>query len=197
MSQQVIVGLGNPGDEYKTTRHNAGRILVTECALHFEFSAWQEEKKPAFLSAKGTLSGKKTTLVLPNTFMNSSGRAVAHFIKSKKDVGKLTVIYDDLDLPFGTIRIAHGRSSGGHNGVESIIKALKTRDFVRIRVGVSRKNTKGRAVKPVGEEKVLAFLLGNFTPAELTELKKIGRRVREALALLVSDGHQAAMTAFN
>lgn len=162
-----------------------------------DFSLWKKLAKPKLQESRGTVAGKKAVLVLPDTFMNKSGHAVAHFIPTKKGAGNLVLIHDDLDLPLGTLKISHGRSSGGHNGVESVIKALKTKDFVRIRIGVSRKNAKGVAVKPSGEDKVLKFLLGKFSGTEMTELKKVFKRVVEAVEIIAKDGHATAMNQFN
>ena len=197
MATHVIVGLGNPGDEYQSTRHNTGRLCVEHVHESHHFSDWKTEKKPPMRWAKGELEGKKSVLVAPDTFMNNSGRAVAHFIKNKKEAGNCVVVYDDMDLPLGTIKISHDRSSGGHNGVESVIKALKTKAFVRIRVGVSPRTAKGVAKKPSGEDRVLKFLLGKFKPEELTVLKKVYARVTEALECIVTEGYQQAMTNFN
>ncbi|MBX9765401.1 aminoacyl-tRNA hydrolase [Patescibacteria group bacterium] len=193
----VIVGLGNPGSEYENTRHNAGRMVLERIHATHNFSEWKINKKPAFQQSLGALSGKKATLVIPDTFMNRSGQAVGHFVKSKKDVGTLIVIHDELDMPLGKFKISHGRSSGGHNGVESVIKALKTKDFVRVRVGVSPKTPKGVAKKPTGEEKVLKFLLGKFSADNLTEYKKVMKKVIEAVETIVVEGHQVAMNRFN
>jgi len=197
MANHLIVGLGNPGAEYDSTRHNTGRMAVERLHGTHDMSEWKEEKKPKMMWSKGSLAGKKATLLIPNTFMNNSGQAVAHFVKNKKEAGNVVVIYDDLDLPLGTMKISHGRSSGGHNGVESVIRSLKTRDFVRIRVGVSPKTAKGVAKKPTGEERVLKFLLGKFTPSEMTELKKVFKRVLEATETIVTLGYQQAMTEHN
>lgn len=192
-----IVGLGNPGEEYALTRHNVGRMALERLHKTHDFSLWKNSKKPAFDSSLGSLQGKKVTLVMPNTFMNKSGHAVAHFVRAKKDVGKLVVIHDDLDLPLGTLKISHGRSSGGHNGVESIIKAIKSKDFVRIRVGVSPKNTQGVAQKPKGEERVVKFILGKFSAPETKILEKILKQTSEVLELIATEGHVAAMNKFN
>lgn len=197
MSTHVIVGLGNPGSEYELTRHNTGRMCVEHIHSAHDFAEWKTEKKPPMRWAKGSIVGKKSVLVAPDTFMNNSGRAVAHFIKSKKEAGNCVVVYDDMDLPLGTIKISHDRGSGGHNGVESVIRALKTKAFVRIRVGVSPATAKGVAKKPGGEDKVLKFLLGKFKPEELKVLKKVYARVGEALECLVTEGYQQAMTNFN
>jgi peptidyl-tRNA hydrolase, PTH1 family len=193
----IILGLGNPGGEYENTRHNAGRMAV----LHFhdakDFSLWKEEKKPKMQSSQGMVSGAKTILAIPDTFMNKSGAVAAHYIKNKKGVGSLVVAHDDLDLPLGTIKISFERSSGGHNGVESIIRALKTNAFVRMRIGVAKKSAKGMALKPKGEAAVLKFLLGKFSPPELLVLKKLFKTVDEVLETIVKEGHTVAMNRFN
>ncbi|MBY0539235.1 aminoacyl-tRNA hydrolase [Patescibacteria group bacterium] len=193
----VIVGLGNPGSEYENTRHNAGRMVVERIHATHDFSEWKIEKKPPFQSSTGTLSSKKVTLLIPDTFMNKSGVAVLRFVKSKKDVDNLIVIHDELDMPLGTFKISRGKSSGGHNGVESVIKAVKTKNFIRIRVGVSPKTPKGIAKKPTGEEKVLKFLLGKFSPDNLTEYKKVMKKVIEAVETIAVEGHTVAMNRFN
>src|SRR3989344_1513470 len=144
----VIVGLGNPGEAYKNTRHNTGRSFVEHFGNLLSFDDWQKNKKANALVAKGECEGEKTVLVLPDTFMNRSGGAVAVFVKNKKAAEKLVVVYDDMDLPLGSMRIAFGRNSGGHRGIESIVRTLKTKDFVRIRVGVSPTTPSGKLKKP-------------------------------------------------
>jgi PTH1 family peptidyl-tRNA hydrolase len=193
----VIVGLGNPGEEYENTRHNAGRMVLQRMHATHDFPEWKVEKKPPFQSCVGTLRGTKVTMVIPDTFMNKSGAVLSRYVKSKKDIASLVVIHDELDLPLGKFKISHGRSSGGHNGVESVIKALKTKDFVRIRVGVSPMTAKGVAKKPIGEEKVLKFLLGKFSSDNLVEYKKVMKKVIEAVETIVVEGHQVTMNRFN
>lgn len=174
---KLIVGLGNPGKEYEKTRHNAGRMIV----------GYIEEK----------LETAKVKFLTPDTFMNNSGKAVAPLVKSKKDLADLVVVYDDIDLPLGKIKISFNRSSGGHNGLGSIIKSLKSEEFVRIRVGVSPSNTKGVAKKPKGEEKVLKFLLGEFKKEELAEIKKLSKRVALAIDTFYAEGLGKAMSIYN
>lgn len=193
----IIIGLGNPGKEYENTRHNAGRMAVERIHATHNFSDWSEVKKPKMQTAVGAISGVKATLVVPDTFMNKSGQAAAHFVHNKKGAGSVIVLHDDLDIPLGTFKIAFGRGSGGHNGVESVIRALKTKDFVRVRIGVAPKTPKGLAKKPIGEEKVLKFLLGKFSSDNLTELKKVFKQVIEAVETAVVDGHQMAMNHHN
>ncbi len=107
------------------------------------------------------------------------------------------VIHDDLDLPLGRFKIVFNRGSGGHKGVESIMRALKTEAFIRVKVGISKDAGKGKVKKPVGEKAVGDFILGKFKPAELVELKKVAKKVCEALELIASDGREAAMAMSN
>ncbi|MEI6494654.1 MAG: aminoacyl-tRNA hydrolase, partial [bacterium] len=154
----IIVGLGNPGGEYAHTRHNAGRMAVeylTDKSNLGDFEEWKADKKLLALKTAGTNGKSKVTCVLPDNYMNNSGKSVGALIKSKKAAEGLVVIHDDLDLPFGKLKMSFGKSSGGHKGVESIIKNIKTKDFVRIRMGISGETAKGKLKKPVGEEKVL------------------------------------------
>lgn len=174
---KLVVGLGNPGKEYENTRHNAGRILV-ETISEKDFS-------------------KKIKFITPDTFMNNSGKEVVKYIKSKKDLKDLIVIYDDIDLPLGRMRISFNRSSGGHNGLGSVIKALKSEEFLRIRIGVAPSTPTGKTKKPKGEEKVLKFLLGNFKPDELKELKKLSKKVAEAVEAIYSESVGKAMSLYN
>ncbi len=132
---------------------------------------------------KKNLNGLK--LVHLDTFMNKSGNGVAKVVKSKKAAEKLVVIYDDLDLPLGVVKMSFDRGSGGHKGIESIVRALKTQAFIRIRVGIGKKND------------VEKHILGKFTPREKEELKKVFKKVVAAVEVLSNQGLQAAMTECN
>ncbi len=193
----IIVGLGNPGEEYKNTRHNVGRIMLEYFRSAHGFPEWKEDKKNKALVSKEDIEKETVLLVEPNNFMNNSGKSLTAFVVSKKAAEKTIVIYDDIDLPLGTIKISFNRSSGGHNGLESIIKSLNTREFVRIRVGISPLNAKGLAKKPKGEEKVLKFLLGEFKKDEMDELKKVAKKVSPALEMVIADGKEKAMGQYN
>ena len=129
--------------------------------------------------------------------MNNSGKAVAPLVKSKKDLKDLVVIYDDIDLPLGKIKISFNRSSGGHNGLGSIIKALKSEEFVRIRVGIAPATPSGKLRKPHGEKDVLKFLLGEFKKSELETIKKLSKKVAEAVEMILIEGKDKAMTLYN
>ena len=135
-------------------------------------------------------------LAEPQTFMNNSGASVKPLIKNKDEAASLVVIHDDVDLPLGTIKISHNRGSGGHRGVESIIKAIKTQDFIRIRIGVSGKTPSGKIKKPASE-KVVDFIIGNFKPSEQEELKKIIKRSKEIIVSLITDGLEKTMNQHN
>jgi len=174
---KLVVGLGNPGKEYENTRHNTGRILVGIL-----------EKK---------LGNSKIKFLTPDTFMNNSGKAVAPLIKSKKDLKDLVVIYDDIDLPLGKMKISFNRSSGGHNGLGSIIKALKSEEFLRIRIGISPVTPKGVVRKPKGEKAVLNFLLGEYKKPELETIKKLSKKVAEAVETIFNESKEKAMSLYN
>ena len=180
----TIVGLGNPGGEYRNTRHNAGRIITSIIADEGGIEL-KEKKKPDALVGNGTALGTKARVVLPNTFMNKSGSAVAPHIKSAAAAKKLVVIHDEIDLPFGSVRVAFGSSPAGHNGVASVARAVKTKNFIRVRVGVA-KVSRGKAKKPQGGEAVVKYLLGNFTSKELDVLKnEIADRVVEGIETII------------
>ena len=189
----IIAGLGNPGEEYENTRHNTGRIMIEHFRKANDFPEWKEDNKnKALVSKEGGV-----LLLEPNNFMNNSGKSVAPFVKTLKAAEKTIVIYDDIDLPLGVIKISFNRSSGGHNGLGSIIKSLKTQEFVRVRVGVSKMSAKGVAKKPKGEGAVLKFLLGAFKKDEMLELKKVAKRVNDALLAIMNEGREKAMGEFN
>lgn len=189
----VIVGLGNPGKEYEKTRHNAGRNAVELVAKQEGFGEFVFNKTSNALVVKGIVGGENATLVLPQTMMNLSGKAVILFVKSPKAAKNLVVIHDDLDLPLGTVRLVFGRGSGGHKGVESIMRAIKTKEFVRIRIGISAAGKKNQAKKVQGEEKVLKMVIGKWKPTEEATFKKVTKKVAEAVRLFASSGLESAM----
>lgn len=193
----IIVGLGNPGEEHRETRHNTGRMALDYVRKGFDMPEWEENKKIKALSAEGKIGKEKVMLVEPETFMNKSGASLMPLVKSKKAAEKVIVIYDDLDLPVGRMKVSFNRSSGGHKGVESIIKAVKTEAFARIRVGISSVTAAGKTKKPSGDEAVADFILGKFSPKEYEALKKIFKTVPDAVAKIISDGVEMAMGEFN
>jgi len=191
LMQWTIVGLGNPEEEYEGTRHNAGRDFLIAIAKKEGVIEWKEDKKLHALATKGVLFGEKAMMLLPQTHMNNSGRALSPLALSKKATEHLAVLQDDLDLPLGRVKLSFGAGAGGHKGIESIQKALKTRDFVRIRIGISPSTATGKLRKP-DAEKVINFVLGRFRPAEAEKLKKARRLVADALELLLTEGRDKA-----
>ncbi len=175
----IIVGLGNPGDKYKYTRHNVGFIMLD----------WYLEGKPTidcqskFAShiCEIHFAGNKSFFVKPQTFMNSSGEAVReilHFYKAMPNRDVL-VVHDEKDLPFGTTRMGAGSSSAGHNGVQSIIDELGTKEFARIRIGIESRDADNQTPTD-------AFVLQEFTPEELKRLKaEVFPKVRDEIDIFL------------
>jgi PTH1 family peptidyl-tRNA hydrolase len=158
---------------------------------------WKNDGKLSAQVAKVKIGKTPVTLVLPDTFMNNSGRSVKQLVASIKVAEKMVVIYDDLDMPFGNNKISFNKSSGGHRGLESIIKAIKTEKFARVRVGISPKTPTGKIKKPSGEDAVMKVIMGQFKPEELVVLKKLSKKISEALETFVDSGLERAMTGFN
>ncbi|MCX6706126.1 MAG: aminoacyl-tRNA hydrolase, partial [Candidatus Woesebacteria bacterium] len=127
----------------------------------------------------------------------NSGKAIGPLVKSVKAAEKLVVIYDDFSLPLGRMRISYNRSSGGHKGLESVIKAIKTEAFIRIRIGTALENAKGNAKLIHGEEKIEKFILGKFKEDELKNLKKVSKNVNEAVVMIIKEGREKAMSVWN
>jgi PTH1 family peptidyl-tRNA hydrolase len=188
----VIVGLGNPGKEYEKTRHNAGRMVVELLAKQEGFEPFVFKKGANALITEGKIGGEKAVLALPETMMNLSGKSVSALVKSPKAAKQMVVVQDDLDLPLGTIKMVFARGSGGHKGVESIMRALKTDAFARIRIGISAEGKKHQAKKVSGEEKVVKFVVGKFKPTEEATLKKILKKSADAVRIFADDGIEAA-----
>ncbi|NOY35369.1 MAG: aminoacyl-tRNA hydrolase [bacterium] len=191
-----VVGLGNPGGEYELSRHNAGRIVLADFIKKQKIAEPEFNKKLKALVSEGKITKEKFQIIFPETFMNKSGLSVKPVITSKKKAANLIVVHDDVDLPLGKFKISVGKGSAGHKGVESIIKNIKTKDFIRIRVGISFATPKGKLKKPNGE-KMLDFIIGNFKPKELPVLKKISKKITSALEEIISDGVNKAMSNYN
>ena len=183
---------------------------------------WSEDTKRKALISEGFLSSspprlrrgarggvvgrsQKVLLLQPQTFMNESGKALKNLQltthnlqqgkKKIKEIANLAVIHDDLDIPFGKYKISYNKSSGGHHGVESIMKAVKTEAFVRVRVGIA---SSASAVKKSQAESVVEkTILGKFSPAELTELKKLAKNIAEGLYCLITESREKAMSQFH
>ena len=193
----IILGLGNPGAEYQDTRHNTGRMALDFFRKAQDFSEWKEERAVKAHVASGMVGKTATILVAPDTFMNKSGAVVPKFVKTQKAAERMVVIYDDLDLPLGSLKLSFDRGSGGHKGLESIIRAVKTKKFTRVRIGVSPATPSGKTKKPSGEKAVVDFILTKFKPTELAELKTIFKKAAAAIEAVVLDGCEKAMNQYN
>lgn len=193
----IIVGLGNPGFDYENTRHNTGRMILEKLHTHFEFTEWKKDKKYNALTSTGMIGKEKVLLMMPEGFMNNSGKSLKHLAGSPKKIEKCLVIYDELDLPLGRFKISFGRGDGGHNGIASVIRAVRSKDFPRVRVGVTQATPSGKLKKPSGEKAVVAHILGKFKSGEEDVLKKECKKIIEAVEVLVTEGRAVAMNRFN
>ncbi|PIR38230.1 MAG: aminoacyl-tRNA hydrolase [Candidatus Zambryskibacteria bacterium CG10_big_fil_rev_8_21_14_0_10_42_12] len=193
----TVVGLGNPGKEYEQTRHNVGRMIVEDVALYFGVREWKEDKKKVALVASGGTGKEKIEYILPETFMNKSGKSLAHLKGGVKKIENTIVIHDDLDMPVGSAKMLFNRGDGGHKGVISINKSIGSKAYVRIKIGISKTTPAGNIKKPKGEEAVQKHVLGEFSLDELKIIKKISKGVAEALELFMGDGRAKAQTIFN
>ncbi len=192
----TIVGLGNPGKEYENTRHNTGRIVLAKFLKDF-CDEFEDSKKHKALVAKGGIGKEKIMVLFPETFMNKSGASVVTAVSSVKKAEQLVVVYDDLDLGLGSMKISFNRGSGGHRGVESIIRGLKTEAFVRVRIGISKTTPSGKIKKPKGGKEVEKHILGKYSAKEMDVLKRISKKASQAIEAIVIDGRETAMTVFN
>ena len=184
----LIIGLGNPGEEFKNTRHNIGREICDAFREQQSFSDFGFSKKFNAETNEGKIDKDKVILICPNTFMNKSGVAVAAVTKFYKiKLENIFIVHDDSDLPLGSTKLSFARSSAGHKGVESVIKSLKTRDFWRFRVGVGSK-------KHVDAEKII---LKKFTPKEELVVKKIIKKTVAAIEQAIKESPEKAMNFYN
>lgn len=184
----VIVGLGNPGKKYENTRHNAGFLMID--ALADKYGIRISEKKHKALCGTGVIEGVKVLLVKPETYMNLSGESVGEIMNFYKldPEEELLVIYDDISLAPGNIRIRKKGSAGGHNGIKSLIAHTGTQNFVRIKVGVGEKPK---------EWDLADYVLGHFSEADQKELKEVTPKVLDAAVLIMQGNADKAMNDYN
>jgi PTH1 family peptidyl-tRNA hydrolase len=185
---KLIVGLGNPGIEYQFTPHNLGFLVIDRIAERCRVEV--RNRRCRALTAKAVIGPEAVLLAKPETFMNLSGLSVRELIveHGTKPETDLIVIQDELDFPFGTIRIHRNRSSAGHNGIESLIGALGTQDFLRIRMGVAPD-------RKVGDG--MTYLLSPFRKAQLKLVDPMLDLAAEAVETILQEGPAAAMNRFN
>jgi PTH1 family peptidyl-tRNA hydrolase len=184
----LVAGLGNPGDRYERTRHNAGAMAVERLADRFGVRL----KKVRFLSlfaAEAKHEGVPLVLVRPGTFMNECGPPVASFARKRGvPVDRVIACHDDIDLAFGALRVKRGGSTAGHHGLESLVQAFRSSDFYRVRIGIGR---------PTGRWENVDFVLGPFPKREQEEAKILIEDAADAVLSLVSDGLERTQSRFN
>jgi PTH1 family peptidyl-tRNA hydrolase len=184
----LVVGLGNPGPSYARTRHNVGHLVADELAARTG-GTWKQHKQVRAEVIETRISGLRTVLAKPRSYMNESGGPV----KALRDyydvpVEQLVVVHDELDLPYGSLRVKLGGGDNGHNGLRSLRRALGTGEFHRVRVGVGR---------PPGRLDPAEFLLRDFTPAERKELDGYVDRAADAVESLICDGLVRTQNLYN
>ena len=183
----MIVGLGNPGDKYKDTRHNTGFLVIEKLAAYHSIKI--KEESSLYMSGKGKIAGEDVMLAKPVTYMNRSGDGVRELMRYYKlSPSDLILVYDDLDLDAGQMRIKTKGGSGGHNGCASVIAAIGTEDFIRIRVGIGR---------PEGRVDVVGYVLSRFSRAEVPLIETSVESAVDAVRIIVGNDIVAAMNKYN
>jgi PTH1 family peptidyl-tRNA hydrolase len=183
----LILGLGNPGGEYRGTRHNVGWLALDELESRGRFGR-QRREGPAKVR-EGAIDGYDVVTARPQTYMNVSGRAAVHLLrKYGMPPADLIVVHDDVDLPLGRIRLKRGGGAAGQKGVLSIADALRTQEFMRVRIGVSR---------PLERDQMVDYVLDRFTPDERERLGVVIPRAADAVVALVRNGLDSAMSEYN
>jgi len=183
----VIAGLGNPGSRYQFTRHNVGFRVLDELAERWAIR-WREQRGLAFLG-NGSAEGNEVLLIKPQTYMNNSGQAVAPLMRKKGlPADALVVVHDDLDLPFGRLKIREGGGAGGHKGILSIQRELNDREFLRLKMGIGR---------PPPELPSDQYVLSRFSKEEEGALQEMLDRAAEAVVCILQEGTERAMNRFH
>ena len=189
----LIVGLGNPGTEYSHNRHNVGYWCINR--LSREHGINLKARRLAAIG-EGEIAGHPVTLLKPRTYVNKSGHAVAPALRhANVAIARMIVVYDELDLPSGRVRIKARGGHGGHNGIRSIAAAIASTDFIRIRVGIGRPYVSG---EPSWDPEVVAnYVLGDPPPSEVETLRTAVSNAAGAVEMILADGVEAAMNHFN
>lgn len=192
-----IVGLGNRGKEYEKTRHNIGREVVYKFSKDNNLSDFRNDKKSHSLQSVGNVDGEDVVCILPENYMNNSGGSVAPYISSKNS-DHLIVVHDDIDIPVGKIKIVYGKGSGGHGGVESIIKSIGTKDFTRIKIGVTKVSLfTNKLKKPKGEKAVVRHVLGKHGIFEKKIIQDVQEKSVDIILSIIKNGSLESMNKYN
>ncbi|MEF9863364.1 MAG: aminoacyl-tRNA hydrolase [Christensenellaceae bacterium] len=180
-----IFGLGNPGLKYKNTRHNAGFCAIDVLSKKYDIKL--KESKFNALVGQGSIDGQKVMLIKPTTFMNESGYAVDAVMNYYNGTyADMIVLYDDIDIPFGTLRIRDKGSAGTHNGMRSIISYLKTGEFARVRIGIGKPNIS-----------LIGYVLGKFEKEQRTQAAELFENAADACVCIIKNGLAQAQAAYN
>lgn len=192
-----IVGLGNPGEKYQNTRHNVGWLVSDYFCEKVGLPSLVTEKQNSARVTEGVLNGEEMRVIYPDTFMNNSGVAVSKYV-SKSESQNMILIHDDIDLPFGQIKIGKGRGDGGNNGVKSIVDKLGTKDFIRVRIGIAPSSFwTGEMKRPKGGGPLERFVLKPFGKKEQKQLDEVLERAAGALEVILTEGVEKAMNKYN
>lgn len=189
-----VIGLGNPGEKYDGTRHNVGRMVVAEMAKEMGSSEFVYDKFARALRADTA----SAICILPETFMNKSGETVDYLIKKESVTpAQMIVVFDDVNIPFGDIKISYGKSHGGHNGARDVERALGTRDYIQVRVGVAQKGWwSGEAQRPAASA-LAGFVLQKFSFFERRHFPEVLKKGKQTIDCIISDGPMVAMNTCN
>ncbi len=191
-----IVALGNPGSEYKNTRHNVGWYVADELRQRFQLTEPVFSTKYQGKISQGMINETEVTLLYPETFMNHSGSSVIKLV-SASDISRLLVLHDETALPIGQFKISTDRGDGGHNGIRSIVASLGTKDFSRLRIGIAPTTFFTGKVKKIAGDKLATFVLGRFSTREQNTLDKLRETICGAIQVVVTDGVVSAMNKYN
>jgi len=194
--KHLVICLGNPGNDYKDTRHNAGFIFANFVREKCGFSPWQKSLPGKGEVSKGQINGNDIFILKPHTFMNNSGEVVKPMLREIGENVNIIVAHDDLDIAIGKFKLSHARGSGGHNGVESMISFMNGKDFSRIRIGISPIDEEGLIRRPTDKNKE-SFVLKNFSTKEREKLNNSLNNLVEAFIIMVEKGIDEAMNKFN
>lgn len=190
-----IVGLGNPGTKYAGTRHNVGFCALEHIATTAGLPAFVSSSQFSGEISEATLFDQDVILLKPSTFMNNSGVAVRKLVPRGEE-RRLIVLYDDVDIASGTIKVSCGRGSGGHNGVSSVIKELGTRDFMRIRIGIAKRGFFG-AVRRPSASKLSDHVLATIPKSETERFLNAYKEAYGAIKTILEEGLEKAMQKYN
>ncbi len=202
-SMKLIIGLGNPGEKYTGTRHNIGFETLDHLLKKYEplsNSTWETDKKTKSVIKKAEINKAPVLLAKPQTYMNNSGMAASLLLSYYKiKAEEMIIIHDDLDLPLGKIQIRFGGGTAGHNGLESIIEAINTEQFVRIRMGVGhpRAKTAGKVIRIQNDNSISSYVISHFAETEHKDVRNMKKHVQKQLELLLEHGFNTFMSKYN